>query len=431
MRKFRRLYGPFVVLGILTHLAIMFVPGNKIMTPWSGGGDMDAYVLLARNVVSGDGYSYAHVPSAWRTPGYPLVIAGAMEIFGARFAIAVRTLQGVLAILAAYLCMCAARIWFGETAARIALLAALFSPTLLYLSGEFLSESLSAFFVALCVWLFAKDSVRPHWTTAAGMGLAIGLGSLIRPNVAVLGFVGLVGAWVVRRAGGVRNQAMLVPLCAALVMAPWIVRNHQVFGRWMLSTKSGADALCGVLNPESRTLPGWEDRMRVLVGALLPNDVETNSPKRVALGPEIELDRKSWIATRQVWSEMNWGTRMRVTLGKWETYWLSLDQLLQPGKISRFNRVLHAGMVIFYWILLALACAGWWVMRKTRPRIAAVFLGYAVLATVLHTAFVMDTRIRSPLIDPVIAVLAGGGALASERREISSRVSTAIPIPVS
>jgi 4-amino-4-deoxy-L-arabinose transferase-like glycosyltransferase len=299
----------------------------------------------------------------------------------------------------------------------MALLAALFSPTLFYLSGEFLSESLAAFFVATCFWMFAKDSATPRWTTAAGMGLAIGLGVLVRPNVAVLGFVGFAGAWIVRRAGRDRIQVALVPLCAALVLAPWIVRNEDVFGRFMISTKSGADALCGVLNPESRTLPGWEDRMRALVGYLLPNDVETNSSKRLALGSEIELDRKCWLATRQVWSAMGWGERARVTLGKWVTYWLSLDQLLQPGRISRANRLLHGSMVLLYWVLLALACAGWWTLRKTRPEIALVLLGYVILATVLHTPFVMDTRIRSPLIDPLIAVLAGGGWLAFERKE--------------
>jgi 4-amino-4-deoxy-L-arabinose transferase-like glycosyltransferase len=416
-----------VALGITAHLVIMLLPGNSIMTRWSGGGDMDAYVLLARNLISGSGYTYAHVPSAWRTPGYPLVIAGAMEVFGEHFAIAVRILQGLLAVLASYLCMWAARFWFGETAARIALLAALFFPTLLYLSGEFLSESITAFFVALCLWMFAKDSASPHWTTAAGMGLAIGLGTLVRPNMAVLGFVGFAGAWVVRRAGRLRLQVALVPLCAALVLAPWIARNYQVFGRFMLSTKSGADALCGVLNPESRTLPGWEDRMRALVGYLLPNDVETNSPNRLALGPEIELDRKCWLATRQVWGELGWGTRARVTLGKWETYWLSLDQLLQPGRISRLNRVLHVSMVLFYWVLLALACAGWWSLRRTRPEVALVFLGYVVLATVLHTAFVMDTRIRSPLIDPLIAILAGGSYLAFER-ESDAKNAQIVPV---
>ena len=37
-----------------------------------------------------------------------------------------------------------------------------------------------------------------------------------------------------------------------------------------------------------------------------------------------------------------------------------------------------------------------------------VLLAYAVLVTLAHTPFVMNSRIRAPLLDPLLAVLAGG-----------------------
>jgi len=406
------LYRALVILGILGRLAILVIPGNSITTPWSGGGDMGAYVLMGHNLASGDGYTYAHVSSAWRTPGYPLVIAGAIRVFGAYFPVTVRCLQVVLAILAAYLCMWGSEILFGARAAKIALLLALLFPTLIYFSGEFLSESISAFFVALFLWLLAKDSISPHWITATGMGLAIGLGVLFRPNLAAIGALGLAAAWLCRRPGRTRIQVTFIPLCAAVVVGPWIARNYHVFGRFILTTKSGTDALCGILNPESRFLPGWEDHMRALVGHRLPNELETNSPERLALGSEFELDRKCWHATRQVWDEMSWGDRVRWALVKWTTYWLGTDQLLNPGHISKKNLVLHGVAVVFYWGLLALACVGWWILRKSRLDLAVLLIGYAVLMTVLHTPFVMNSRIRAPAMDPLIAVLAGGGAVA-------------------
>ena len=415
---YTRLYLPLVALGILAHLAIMVIPGNSILTPWSGGGDVLTYVLLARNLVSGYGYSYAHVPTAWRTPGYPLFIAGAMEIFGTHFVIAVRCLQGLLALLAAYLCMRASRIFFGETAARVSLLAALFFPTLIYFSGELLSESLSAFFLALFLWLFAEDGSNPRWSTTVGMGLAIGLGALVRPNLAAIGALGVVGSWLARRSVRTRlGAAGLLSLCAIFVFMPWIARNYHVFGKFVVTTKTGTDALTGTLNPEWRILPGWEDRERALIGHILPNEVETNAPSRVALGSEIDLDRKCWQVTRQLWSEMSWGEWVRVTLGKWATYWLSLDQLLHPGQISRVNRFLHSSAVLFYWLLLVMACIGWRRLKETHPQIAIALLGYVVLMTVLHTPFGMDTRIRAPLIDPLIATLAGGSCGILHRRE--------------
>lgn len=49
-----------------------------------------------------------------------------------------------------------------------------------------------------------------------------------------------------------------------------------------------------------------------------------------------------------------------------------------------------------------------------------VVLGYAFLMTVLHTVCVMNTRIRSPLIDPLIATLAGGSWLGFEQRNVAT-----------
>jgi 4-amino-4-deoxy-L-arabinose transferase-like glycosyltransferase len=405
-RFFSSLYRPFVVIGLAMRLAMIVIPGNSILTPWSGGGDMSAYVLMAGNLVSGYGYTYAHVPSAWRTPGYPLVIAGAMLVFRQSFPIAVRCLQVILAILSAYLCKWTADILFGPTAGKAALLTALFFPTLLYFSGEFLSESLAAFSVALFLWLFAKDGNSPHWTGPAGMGLAIGLGAMFRPNVAAIGIIATLGAWLARRTSKQRLQVVLIPLCAGIIFAPWILRNYNVFGHFVLTTKSGTDALCGVLNPESRFLPGWEDRMRALVGHLLPTEVETNSPSRLALGSEIEIDRKCWQATRQAWNEMSWASRIRLTFSKWITYWFSTDQLLNPGQVSKRNLELHVASVAFYWFLLVLGCLGWWTLKRSDPTSAAMLLGYVVLMTTLHTPFVMNTRIRAPLIDPFLRAAA-------------------------
>ena len=415
---FVRLYVPLVIVGLVAHLAILVIPGNSVTTPWSGGGDMDAYVLLAHNLVSGYGFSYAHVPSAWRTPGYPLVIAGAMEVFGSYFAVAVRCLQVLLSILAAYFSMQAARIFFDEAAGKFALVAGLFFPTLLYFSGELLSESLTAFCVAWFLWMFAEDRVNPRWTTAAGMGLAIGLGALFRPNAAALGALGVAGAWLTRRSGPLRLQTALVPLCAAVVFVPWIARNYRVFGSFVLTTRTGTQALADTLNPEARILPGSAEREREFIGCVLPNDLETNSPSRVALGSEIELDRKSWQAARRLWKEMGWRALARMTLGKYVAYWLSSDQLTTSGH-SRRGRILHAGGVVFYWLLLALASAGWWKLWKTRPQVAVLLLGYATLMTVLHSLFLMNTRIRSPLFDPLIATLAGGAiALSAVARAV-------------
>lgn len=236
-----------------------------------------------------------------------------------------------------------------------------------------------------------------------------------------------------RRSGKDRLQVALVPLFAAVVFGPWIVRNYLAFGRFVLTTRTGTQALADTLNPEARIKPEAEEREKQLIGHLLPNDLETNSPSRLALGSELDRDRKGWEATRRLWKEMGWAALARMTLGKWIAYWLSTDQL-GPSGHSRRGRFLHAAGVVFYWLLLVLACAGWWKLKQTRSQVAALLLGYAVLMTVLHIPFLMNTRIRSPLVDPILAVLAGGAMALStvpssaEKRQPTSDYLAEMPM---
>src|SRR5258708_9464520 len=318
MRKaFERLYLPLVAIALIIRVAIAVIPGNSVRTPWSGGGELGAYVLLARNLVTGNGYTYSQMPTAFRTPGYPLFLAAMMELFGNRFALATRFLQGVAGMFAAYFCMKAASILFGERAGQIALLAALLFPTLLYFSGEILTEGLTSFFLALFLWTFAEDTEHANWKTAGAMGCAIGLGALFRANMAVLGLVALMGAWVARPTVNSKRQLAIIPLCAGLIFAPWIIRNWIAFGQPLLSTEGGAAALVSLVNPEARLMTGWDERLRQTVGYVIPNELETNGPERPAIGSELDMNRRCWHARHGIWTEMSWGSRVNwVQIGR-------------------------------------------------------------------------------------------------------------------
>lgn len=65
-----RWFGRLVAAAFLLPVAVIVVPGNALTTPWSAGNDTQGYVLLAQNLVSGSGYTYAHEPGAFLAPGY-------------------------------------------------------------------------------------------------------------------------------------------------------------------------------------------------------------------------------------------------------------------------------------------------------------------------------------------------------------------------
>ena len=87
-------------------------------TPWGGGGDTPAYVLLAQNILSGKGYAYAGMPTALRAPGYPLMLAAFFKLFGAHALAAMRWLQFFEGIAVALLCAATAKKLFGEQAGK-------------------------------------------------------------------------------------------------------------------------------------------------------------------------------------------------------------------------------------------------------------------------------------------------------------------------
>jgi len=64
-----------------------------------------------------------------------------------------------------------------------------------------------------------------------------------------------------------------------------------------------------------------------------------------------------------------------------------------------------------YLVVLTLAVIGWFRLLTLQPGIARVLFFYAALLTVIHLPLTMNTRLRSPLFDPLLASLSAGGLL--------------------
>jgi hypothetical protein len=59
-----------------------------------------------------------------------------------------------------------------------------------------------------------------------------------------------------------------------------------------------------------------------------------------------------------------------------------------------------------------LALVGWFQLRTRNPKIAHLLLFYAIVLTALHLPLTMNTRLRSPLFDPLLASLGAGSLVA-------------------
>ena len=206
------------------------------------------------------------------------------------------------------------------------------------------------------------------------------------------------------------TRAAIVLLVPVLVVMPWFIRNEIVFrGAVLYSTHAGANAVQGVLTPQGRTQPGDTQKLMSSMGWCLQL-LESNEAYRLPLGSEVELNRNALHIVPHLWRLQGWHT-FPLLGRKVADFWLSTDQFFGTGSLPFRERVLRIGGVVAYWIVLLLAVFGWFQLWKKYPGLAFTFLAYSAGFTILHLPLVMNTRLRIPLMEPLIVILSGPGWL--------------------
>jgi hypothetical protein len=422
----RGVFRALLVLGIAAHLVVAVVAGNRLLTPWSGIGDMREYVTLARNLLAGAGFTYAHQPTALRPPLYPVFLAALMWVSPQHWPAALHILQFVVVLAIAWLCGRLAERWFGASAGRMALLIALFLPTLAYEGGEIMTESTNALLVLLFL-LYLDESIRAGTMRSLVLtGFFAGLAALERFNAAALALIAIAAVFLWVPQAGIAAPAagadprltswrrwrrpLLVGAVCLVVVGPWLVRTLIVFhGQAIYSTHGGYAAVEGVLMPLGRAQGGTTLAVRQALG-WTHMDIETNDPAHLRLGPEPELNHQAMQVALRLWRNAGWGV-VPIFAQKLGAFWLSIDQIADTQSFSLRNRMIRGAGVVVYWMILLLAVSGWLALRRSHRAVAHVLLFYAAALTVMHLPLTMNTRLRSPLLDPLLAVLAAGGWL--------------------
>lgn len=245
----RPLIGP-LPLGagaILVELAYWAV----FLRHYSPQRDANQYFVMARNVAAGRGVADSFLQpavhaTAFRPPLYPVVLGGLFHVFGVHLAVA----QAANVVLGALVVVLAERLTTRIAGPRAGLAAAVLvglSPSLLANDAIPLSEPLGLVLVLLVI-MFLIDR---HWVLA---GTATGLFLLTRPTgpallVAVAGCLYLRVGWRV---------ALRAVLAAAVIVAPWSVRNEIRLHTPSLVTSNGFN-LSAMYSPEAIARGGFVD----------------------------------------------------------------------------------------------------------------------------------------------------------------------------
>lgn len=418
--QLRGLFLGLTAIGVLLRVGMAIWAGNAVVTPWRIGGDARFYVLLGSNLAAGKGFAYYNGPTAFRPPLYPIFLAGTMRLFGAGALRAARMIQLGAGLATVWVCARTASRIFGASAARFAVVIALFLPSLVGLSTELMTECFATLLTAMFFDFALLNPALSKWSTAALLGLIVGVETLLRFNMAVLGLVAL-GALALQLDWSQAWRRMcLVTVLAGLVVAPWVVRNLVVFhGRVFLSTQGGMNAVRGVLAPQGRGQ--GNDAVHAVIG-WVSTDLESSGPSRYITESEPDLDHRAWVAAFRLWRAQNWRL-ISLSFRKLGYFWLSTDQVFWTGSFSRTESVVRLAGATVQCVVLALAVVGWLRLRHEQREIAVFLLGYAALVSVVHLPFIMTSRYRVPFLDTVLVILAASAV--AGRRTVTDRFSSA------
>jgi len=242
---------PAAVVALALALRVTMVLADDGYVP---ANDPFQYDSIARSIAAGDGYPRSDLllqggPTAFRGPGYPYVLGAVYAVSGDSVTTGrlVGAALGAIAVLLVYLI--ARRIWGREVGLVAAALAAVFPPLVL-VSRELLSEPLfiAMLLAAVLSVLSFRASGETRWAAVAGALCGV---AILTRSVGVVVLVPLaIGVWTLRprlSGRGVLAPALVVA-CAALVVAPWAIRNQVEFGRFVPVTTSGGYTAAGTYN---------------------------------------------------------------------------------------------------------------------------------------------------------------------------------------
>jgi 4-amino-4-deoxy-L-arabinose transferase-like glycosyltransferase len=412
-----------LLLGLAVRLA--FALGY-----WTGKPltlDEQEYLLLAHNIATGRGFSYASPVSGrvegrhvGRAPLYPAFLAAiALGVPGSAIRgdrpppsvpSEVKVVQAALGCLLIWLIArwTARAVGGGPSGDRAGLVAAgvaAVHPPLVWIGSYALSESLYAV-LALAAALAIDRAVHAErngarWAVAGGV--LCGLAALTRP--AVLVFLALVLAWLaVRRRPMI---AVLVLLFTALIVAPWTVRNRVAYGRTVVIASEGGVTF-------------WTGNNRLATGE---GDLAANpAMKEAALALERSHDGASPEELESVF--------YRAAIDDITDRPLRWAELLArkafftvvpigPSYTLHSPRYVAASLGA-YLLLLPFAIAGVLVLRRRTPQPVPLWL-LAASSFLVCLVFFPQERFRIPVIDPVLVACAAACVSAGAATGTSGR----------
>ena len=375
--------------------------------------DEREYLALGRSVARGDGFHYpADEPAPGtgqqfgRAPGYPLFLAATgitqpMEHAPRRVQIAQAVTGTLIVWLLASIVSRAAGPRAGLTAAAIAAV----YPPLVWTPAYVLSETVFSALALAAARVLQNRGPSSEARSLISGGILTAAAILTRP--ALIFFLPLAGLWMWRSRR--LAAAALFLLVVVLCVAPWTIRNHRVYGRWIAVASEGGVTFWTGNHPlaigegdmaANPAIKRAELQFRAAHPGLTPE----------ALEPLYYRDAFAWIRDHP-------GAWLVLMARK------AFYTIVPAGPSYAVHSTKYVvASVASYLLILAAACAGAWRWRQSARRTGPVPLWLMAASTVAAgLVFFPQERFRIPLIDPALiataALLAANGTDRTAERE--------------
>lgn len=359
--------------------------------PWN---DAVVFTEIAWNLVSGNGYSAnGEVPTAWRPPGYPFLLAGIFSMFGRSWLAAriTNVLISSLTVGMIYLIGCKL---FSRNIGLVAALIGAFYPAFIGWSLRIYSDTLLIFEICIMLLTFTKVYDRPNSLgTRLICGVLLGVAVLTRSELLL--FIPFLLIWILlvyRQFYVALRNAVVILLPVLLLVLPWLIRNHFVFDGFVMASNLGR-VMWGVHNPDT-----FADMS--LMGGWHPPELDIRNAGSV---PSNSRDPAYRYLPEREWNQQHIKLALESIkqnirlLPRMEIY--KLHRLVfTPGPIRNFMR--FPVLYCFFFGLILLIASG-----DKRFLILSMLILYAVFSTLIFYTF---ERLRM-VIDPAFIVIASYG----------------------
>jgi 4-amino-4-deoxy-L-arabinose transferase-like glycosyltransferase len=403
----------------LPRLIALLHERGAILASFTDKGDDFARTFLATGTY---GFIPGH-PSAYTQPLYGWFLIPLYWAFGRHWEV-VGLAHICVAVATTLIVWQIGRRWLSSTAGLVAGLVVALHPYLVWHDVHMNREILDHFLAASIVYLTLHAAERFGWRRALPLGAVIGLGIL--GNVRLEGLPFVLGAYLLWRSR-IRRSTLLGAAAllagAAIVVAPWVVRNRVSVGCLAVTTDARALWKANNVNTyDTLKHGGWIDHVpQPKSFPPTPQDVFEHWQRTGVVLPYDECAQMTMFQHKVIsfWIHHPGEKARLVPL---DAQWLWQPDVVEtrgrPGAGGWLDTLRSTAEPAYMIPLYLLAAAGLFLVPRFVAALAVLLLGYQTLVAML---FVGETRYRAPW-DFLLALLAGATVAELLRRRSQIRL---------